>query len=99
MGEAAGSVDAIAEDIDGMSRMADEITEMVIERQARLQDVVDGVQAAAEDAGRSTQAAAALRDNATEIVGMSKSVGGASQSLSEKCASLENRLQLVVNEG
>ncbi|MDJ0685546.1 MAG: methyl-accepting chemotaxis protein [Alphaproteobacteria bacterium] len=99
VGEAAGSVDAIAEDIDGMSRMADEITEMVIERQARLQDVVDGVQAAAEDAGRSTKAAAALRDNATEIVGMSKSVGGASQSLSEKCASLENRLQLVVNEG
>ena len=95
-GVAAASVNAIVEQISGMSAVTQDISETVDNRQGRLVSVVDGVKRAANDAQDNTKVVSVIKDNSETLTSMGTSLQDTSHTLREKCDSLENRLQSVL---
>lgn len=93
---AASSVNAIVEQISGMTAMTQDISETVDGRQDRLASVVDGVKRAAGDALDNTRVVSAIKTNSEDLTQMGNTLQSTSQTLREKCNSLESRLQSVL---
>ncbi len=93
---AAASVNAIVEQISGMSAVTQDISETVEHRQGKLVSVVDGVKRAANDAQDNTKVVSDIKENSETLSSMGTSLQDTSHTLREKCTALENRLHSVL---
>ena len=93
---AADSVNAIVAQASGMAEMTQDISTTVDDRQPRLVSVVDGVKQAASDAQDNTRTVSAIKTNSESLTAMGRTLQDTSQTLREKCDSLESRLQSVL---
>lgn len=93
---AADSVNAIVAQISEMAEMTQDISTTVDDRQPRLVSVVDGVKQAARDAQDNTRIVSAIKTDSESLTAMGRTLQDTSQTLQEKCNSLESRLQSVL---